>query len=129
MRAFAALAGLLSGLVLQALPAHADYYGQYLAEISARDLRNSNGQLLTSVAAILRQDRANVHRYGIVDRFDEIDGLFDDAGLRADLEAAVAGSVVPSDLARSIRAGNARVRVEIYGSGNRLDYVKIHRAD
>lgn len=128
MRVFATLAGLLFPVLLAA-PAHADYVGQYQAEISARDLRNSNGQMLQTVAAILRQDRANVHRYGIVDRFDEIDGIFDDAERRADLEVAVANSPVAPELARSIRAGDARVIVEFYGEGRSIRYVKIYRAD
>ena len=39
----------------------------YKALLSERDHFNSEGQRLTSAAAIIRQDRANVHRFGIKD--------------------------------------------------------------
>src|SRR3984957_18842556 len=41
--------------------------GSYVALLSEADHFNSNGQRLTSAAAIIRQDRANYHRYGIRD--------------------------------------------------------------
>lgn len=49
------------------------YYG---AEISSRDRYNTNGERLNSVRDILRQDRANFHRYGITDRADQNDNFF-----------------------------------------------------
>jgi ribosomal protein L27 len=45
----------------------------YAAFISEKDHYNSNGDRLTSVADILRQDRANFHKDG-GDRADEDDG-------------------------------------------------------
>ena len=37
----------------------------YRARIGGQDLANSNGVALGSVAAIIRQDRANFHRLGL----------------------------------------------------------------
>lgn len=51
---------------------------QYIAVIDERDLRNSSGTRLTDYRAILQQDRANLHRTGRADRFDEIVEEFDD---------------------------------------------------
>ena len=50
----------------------------YQAVLSERDHFNSNGQWLTSAAAIIRQDRANFHRYGFRDAADEDDKFFAD---------------------------------------------------
>jgi hypothetical protein len=60
--------------------------GSYVALLSEADHFNSNGQRLTSAAAIIRQDRANFHRYGVRDRGDETDTFFADEGNRAALE-------------------------------------------
>jgi hypothetical protein len=57
-----------------AVPAQAgDFDVVYAAFISQKDLYNSNGDRLKSVADILRQDRANYHK-GRGDRADEDDG-------------------------------------------------------
>jgi hypothetical protein len=58
----------------------------YVAFLSETDHFNSNGQRLTSAAAIIRQDRANFHRFGIRDPQDEDDSFFADSGNRETLE-------------------------------------------
>lgn len=64
-------------LILAALffvsPARAEDEIVYATFISEKDLYNSNGDRLNSVAEILRQDRANYHK-GKGDRRDEDDG-------------------------------------------------------
>src|SRR3984885_5074198 len=60
--------------------------GSYVALLSEADHFNSNGQRLTSAAAIIRQDRANFHRFGIRDPEDQDDTFFADEGNRAALE-------------------------------------------
>ena len=57
-------------LVAMAAPAAAQHgpLGHYNARLSARDHYNSNGERLRTVAAILRQDRANFHRFNRRDR-------------------------------------------------------------
>jgi hypothetical protein len=57
--------------------------GSYVALLSEADPFNSNGQRLMSAAAIIRQDRANFHRFGIRDPQDEDDAFFADEGNRA----------------------------------------------
>ncbi len=53
---------------------HAQVVANYIAHIGARDLRNSSGVRLTNYAAILQQDRANLHKTGRNDG----DGAFAD---------------------------------------------------
>ena len=56
--------------------------GSYVALLSEADHFNSSGQRLSSAAAIIRQDRANFHRFGIKDPQDEGDAFFADEGNR-----------------------------------------------
>lgn len=48
----------------------------YSTKISNNDRYNSSGHRLTSVAAILRQDRANYYKFNLADRGDQGDGYF-----------------------------------------------------
>ncbi len=70
----------------------AQLVGAYTAAISARDLTNSKGVQLTSFAAVLQQDRANVHKSGKVDHLgdfhDEVDDYFTSPKRRSQLAGA-----------------------------------------
>ena len=48
----------------------------YTTNISNNDRYNSHGDRLTTVAEILRQDRANVYKFGLADQGDQRDGYF-----------------------------------------------------
>ena len=88
--------------------------GSYVALLSEADHFNSNGQRLTSAAAIIRQDRANFHRYGIKDPEDETDTFFADEGNRAALEQMLErGRADPGVISRIVN-GTPLVRVDIY---------------
>jgi hypothetical protein len=88
--------------------------GSYVALLSAADHFNSNGQRLTSAAAIIRQDRANFHRFGVRDPQDEGDAFFADEGNRAALEQMLErGRADPGVIARIVN-GTPLIRVEIY---------------
>jgi hypothetical protein len=63
-----------------------DYAAVYQARLSEQDHFSSKGAKLTSVAAILRQDRANYHKFGKRDFDDQPDGFFTSAGNRGLLE-------------------------------------------
>lgn len=64
----------------------------YIADITERDLYNSRGVRLTNFGAILQQDRANVHKIGVLDSsegFTETsDSYFTSAARRAILSSA-----------------------------------------
>ena len=86
----------------------------YVARLSAKDHFNSNGQRLTSAAAIIRQDRANFYVYGIQDPEDEADSFFQSKENRALLEALLErGRSTPGAIAQIVN-GTPLVRVEVY---------------
>jgi hypothetical protein len=92
--------------------------GSYVALLSEADHFNSNGQRLTSAAAIIRQDRANFHRYGIKDPEDESDTFFSDEGNRALLEQMLErGHAEPGVISRIVN-GTPLIRVDIYRGVN-----------
>jgi hypothetical protein len=86
----------------------------YVARLSARDHFNSNGQRLTSAAAIIRQDRANFYVYGIRDPEDQPDAFFQSKENRALLESLLEhGRSSPVAIQRVVN-GTPLVRVDVY---------------
>lgn len=101
------------------------YIGSYQAWISAADLENSRGLRLSDPAQILRQDRANFHRFGLRDAADESDPWFFDAGARAILQGLVRQArLSPADEA-AILHGNVLVVVDLFAHGRRLNQVRV----
>ncbi|MCO8145710.1 hypothetical protein NHN26_10775 [Rhodovulum tesquicola] len=99
--------------------------GEYVAVIGPQDLYNSRGERLREPWQILRQDRANFHRFGQRDPGDEGDPFFADANNRAAMERMLMGGRIDPVAARSIVAGGATVVVRIWGQGGRGDYVTV----
>jgi len=96
----------------------------YRAQLSERDHFNSNGERLQSAAAIIRQDRANFHRFGIRDPGDQSDVFFTDVNNRAELEALIErGTSEPHAINRIVN-GTPMVRVDIF-SGPRGPFVNV----
>jgi hypothetical protein len=88
----------------------------YQAFLSEADHFNSNGERLRTAAGIIRQDRANFHRFGRQDRADEGDSFFADAPNREALERMLEqGQAAPGVIARIVN-GTALIRVDIYRS-------------
>jgi len=87
---------------------------QYVAFIGPADHFNSRGQRLTQPWQILRQDRANYHRFGIRDAGDQYDGYFGSAENRARMERMIRNGYINANAARRVVNGNVWVRVEIY---------------
>jgi hypothetical protein len=115
-----ALALLIAG------PAHAqDIVGSYVAYIGRDDLYNSSGARLTEPWQILRQDRANFHRYGISQRGDEWDSFFGSIENRAIMERMVMNGSIDRQAAQNLVRGDATVFVRIYGRGSRGDSVQV----
>ncbi|MDD7972366.1 hypothetical protein [Roseinatronobacter alkalisoli] len=115
-------------LVLQSgIPAQAQtLIESYRAYIGKEDLFNSNGQRLTQPWQILRQDRANYHRFGISHPGDEWDGFFGDAGNRAIMERMLQNGRIDPSAARALVAGGTTVRVDIYGRNGRGEALQIY---
>lgn len=106
-----------------------DLVGSYVAYIGADDLYNSRGQRLTQPWQVLRQDRANFHRFGIRQRGDQGDSFFADANNRAAMERMIMNGYIDPVAARELTRGGATVLVEIYGRGNRGDSLRVTVVD
>lgn len=110
-----------------ALPATAqDLIADYYASISPNDMRNSSGAPLRDWCAMIQQDRANYHRFGLRDDGDQGDPIFGNREARA----AIAGNcrLAPNSgyVAEFLETGRSRyVRVRVYGYGNRPQFLLI----
>ena len=119
------------GLVLAAATpaAAAELIGSYNAFLSRADHYNSQGERLTTAAAIIRQDRANFHKFGIQDDQDESDNYFDNVNNRAVLERMISdGDSAPGVLSRIV-GSNVMIHVDIYRSNHHGDYVVVTLGD
>jgi len=105
--------------------AAADLIGSYNAWLSKADHYNSQGQRLTTAAAIIRQDRANFHKYGIQDPADESDSYFDNVNNRALLEQMLNDGTSDPGVLQRIVNGNVMIHVDIYRSRHHGDYVVV----
>lgn len=120
-RALTAVLGL--ALAAAAAPSAMGQSGRidsYIARLGPMDHYNGRDQRLTSAAAIIRQDRANIHVYGSRDTEDEMDRYFASAGNRARLEAMLAHGRAAPGVRSAIVNGQPLVRVDVWP-----DYVNV----
>ncbi len=99
--------------------------GSYVAYIGTDDLYNSKGARLTQPWQVLRQDRANYHRYGISQPGDEWDPFFASIDNRAAMERMIMNGFIDRRARQNILSGGATVFVRIYGSGGVGDYLEV----
>lgn len=102
----------------------------YIASIGPEDHYNSSGKRLTSFAALIAQDRANFHRFGIRHEHDGFDPVFAQRSMRAQIGPAILkvesyykeyiDRVVASD-----GVGGTYMIVYVYGLGNRITRISI----
>ena len=116
MRHFLAVTalGLVAGLS-SASAAVAQATDSYCATISENDKFASDGFALNDAASIIRQDRANYHRFGIRDFGDENDSTFRTAEARERIPAMIDSAGMPQSVARAILTGTPDICVSIYG--------------
>jgi hypothetical protein len=111
---FAVLALLASGAG-QAL-AQGEVVVVYQARIGPQDHVTSTGERLSSVAAILRQDRANFHRFDQPDSQDEGDSVFTTQEQRGRFERLVSRGIVRPAVRAAIIHANPLVQVTVYAT-------------
>jgi S1-C subfamily serine protease len=93
--------------------------GSYTALLSEADHFNSRGQRLNTAAAIIRQNRANFHRFGIRSPEDQDDPFFANEGNRAALEQMLdRGRADPGVIERIVNGPPVLVRVDIFRSAS-----------
>lgn len=113
------LGGLAFGLgfVLVPRPANAQYLGSYVARISPNDQHASDGYPLDTAAQIVRQDRANYHRFGWRDPEDQGDPWFASSDARARLQTmAERSGAMDQATRRAIYHANPLIQVDVYRS-------------
>lgn len=97
----------------------------YVAYIGDEDLYSSRGVRLQNAGQVLRQDRANYHRFGIRHVGDQYDSFFGDINNRGVFEAWLNQGDIAPHVARRVVGGYVSVLVEIYGYNNRAQYVTV----
>jgi hypothetical protein len=126
--AFAMLAAAIAPALAQGSISRAaqwELLDSYTAYIGVDDLYNSSGSRLNQPWQIIRQDRANFHRFGIRDDWDQSDSFFSREANRAAMEQMLANGDISSSAARAIVRGDAVIQVDIYGRGDRGDWVEV----
>lgn len=104
--------------------------GAYYAQIGREDMFNSSGVRLGDLGAILQQDRANYHRFGIRHAGDDSDRVFADPATRAQIPALYARGPREPLIERIVLQGNTLgILVVVCGRGGRPDYLVINFAD
>lgn len=119
-------AGVLTVLLSGAGAAHADQYlGSYVARISYNDHQASDGYELQSAAQMVRQDRANWHKFGSGDPDDEGDRWFRTNAQRARLQSMLErrGAISPA-ARRAIVNGEPLIQVDVYRNSVRVSILE-----
>ena len=119
------IAGLLAACLAAPLAAQ-ELIGQYTAYIANDDLYNSSGARLSEPWQVLRQDRANYHRFGIRQPGDQWDPWFGDIDNRAAMERMVMQGRIDPVARRNLVNGGAIVEVFIYGRNGVGTYVDVN---
>lgn len=112
--------------LLGTLPASAEsVICSYVARLSARDHRASDGYALRDVAAIIRQDRANFHKFRIRDEEDEADSFFSSVKNRENLEGMLRRRKLSAGVAAAVINGNPLVQVEVVQTDDGFTYIRL----
>ena len=102
-----------------------DLIGSYSAYIGWDDLHNSKGARLTAPWQVVRQDRANFHRFGISQPGDQWDPFFSSYENRAAMERMIMNGTIEPSAAQILMQGGATVLVRIYGSGGMGNSIRV----
>lgn len=92
----------------------------YTAKLGSADHFNSRGTRLSNVAAIIRQDRANFHKFGKRDAQDQWDAFFASKSNRALLESMLNNGYISKQTRNQIVNGTPIITVNIYS-----DYIEV----
>ena len=115
------------GLLFAAPASAQQVVAEYFTYLSLNDQYNSRGTRLRDFGAILQQDRANFHRFGVRDELDQPDPLFGDRALRARIPQLYAqGPGAPAYIVSRVLAGEVRyVWVRVMGYGGAITHLEV----
>jgi len=118
---------LIAAALVAAGPASAQNIVEfYQTWIGPEDFFNSSGARLSDPCTIVRQERANFHRFGIRHPGDESDALFGNPGNRAWMEGKCRFRSSGGWVLDHLRRGEpVYIRVHVIGSGGRLSHLEI----
>ena len=105
---------LVAGLALASPAAAQGIVDEFCTTITENDKSASDGFQLTDAASILRQDRANFHKFGYRDRGDQDDSTFGSSSARAQIPAMLDNGQTDPGVLRAIVRGTPRICVEVY---------------
>ncbi len=86
----------------------------YFAYLGPDDHFNSRGARLTQPWQVIRQDRANYHRFGIRDQSDNYDSFFSSKSNRARMEKMILNGYIERSAGQKIVNQNVNIKVEIH---------------
>lgn len=117
-------AGVLAVMLGAAAASADEYLGSYQARISDNDHYASDGYPLDTAAQMVRQDRANWHKFGSGDAEDEDDPWFGTTDARARLERMLGKAGAMSGATRkAIADGEPVVQVDVYRGSVHVEIV------
>jgi len=101
-----------------------EFLGSYEARISDNDHQASDGYALDTAAQMVRQDRANWHKFGSGDAEDEDDPWFGSTGARARMEKMLnRNGAMSSSTRRRIVNGEPVVQVDVYRNSIKVSII------
>jgi len=103
-----------AAISLMGLSAYSGPLAQYNALLSEKDHVNSSGVRLNSAAAIIRQDRANYHKFHRRDSADEWDPYFSSKENRSVMEQMIRRAGLPYNVRNTIINCTPLVHVDVY---------------
>lgn len=109
-----AVFALLSSTLLISRAFAQELLNTYIARIGPNDHFNSRGVRLKSASAIIRQDRANFHKFGKTDAEDEYDSYFDSKANRGRMERMLRNGSSSRSAINAIVNHRPLIRVKIY---------------
>ncbi len=105
----------------------------YYATIGREDFYNSSGGALKDVGAVVQQDRANFHRFGLRHSGDETDPYFGNRTMRAQIPALVRAGGIDQYLKKLLGSGwpgfGQTWLIQICGTSGRITHLRIDPAD
>lgn len=101
----------------------------YKAHLSAQDHFSSNGSRLSDAASIIRQDRANFHKFGLRDDQDQSDDFFANSSNREALEQMLNRGNISPGLSEAIINGRPLVIVKVIRTSTVSYYIQVEPAE